>query len=375
MKRILIHLFIAATICSYLLTSCSEEDMMFERETTEALPAIISTDKMLYADTEYLISKPVFVTNGATLSIQPGTLIKAVPASGYGRAALVITRGCRLMANGTADAPIIMSALLKEEGSWDGVIMLGNAPVSYTGEDLHNSIDGADISYGGNYTEDDSGSLNYVRIEYAGAAGGAFSFDGVGRGTTVEHCQSYRSAIDGFTFNGGTVNAKYLISTTSGENGFCFNEGYVGNLQFIKATAPTPRSAWSILACNGTADTGTLKPYTHPVIANLSTDHSEKIHGVNYPIAVSSHSCITLINSGTRNAVVEDGIPYQVIGGEPNALPELEYVLINATKEKSTISPDKFILNPFFVPTNYDGAVAPDIEKDEDWTTEKWVKR
>ena len=105
---------------------------MFERESVETLPAVISADKTLYADTEYLLGKPVFVTNGATLTIQPGALLKALPAVGYGKAALVITKGCRIMAEGTEENPIVMTASVKQAGSWDGLTLLGKAPVSDT---------------------------------------------------------------------------------------------------------------------------------------------------------------------------------------------------------------------------------------------------
>lgn len=180
-KALVAFLFMVAAMCLSMLTSCSNEDEMFDRETTEVLPSVISEDRTLYTDTEYLISKPVFVTNGATLTIQRGALLKALPASGQGKATIVITKGCKIVANGTEDAPIVMTALIKEPGSWDGVIVLGKAPVSYECETLYCGTVATDISYGGSEENDDSGSLQFVRVEYAGAAGGAVTFDGVSR--------------------------------------------------------------------------------------------------------------------------------------------------------------------------------------------------
>lgn len=92
-KALVAFLFMVAAMCLSMLTSCSNEDEMFDRETTEVLPSVFSEDRTLYTDTEYLISKPVFVTNGATLTIQRGALLKALPASGQGKAAIVITKG------------------------------------------------------------------------------------------------------------------------------------------------------------------------------------------------------------------------------------------------------------------------------------------
>lgn len=85
-KALVAFLFMVAAMCLSMLTSCSNEDEMFDRE-TEVLPSVFSEDRTLYTDTEYLISKPVFVTNGATLTIQRGALLKALPASGQGKAA------------------------------------------------------------------------------------------------------------------------------------------------------------------------------------------------------------------------------------------------------------------------------------------------
>ena len=374
-KALVAFLFMMAAMCLSMLTSCSNEDEMFDRETTEVLPSVFSEDRTLYTDTEYLISKPVFVTNGATLTIQRGALLKALPASGQGKAAIVITKGCKIVANGTEDAPIVMTALIKEPGSWDGVIVLGKAPVSYEYETLYCGTVATDISYGGSEGNDDSGSLQFVRVEYAGAAGGAVTFDGVGRGTTIDHCQSYCSGGDGFMFNGGTVNARYLISTGASQNGLCFNEGYTGKLQYVMATAPIRKSVWSVVSCNGTGKLEVPSFYTHPVIANLSTAHDNKSHGRRYPIAVSAYSRLTLVNSSTREAVADDDIPVQLIGGQPGALPGIDYILINATREVSSLTPDRFVLDTFFERTDYEGAVAPDVMKDRDWTKAGWVRQ
>ena len=344
-KALVAFLFMVAAMCLSMLTSCSNEDEMFDRETTEVLPSVFSEDRTLYTDTEYLISKPVFVTNGATLTIQRGALLKALPASGQGKAAIVITKGCKIVANGTEDAPIVMTALIKEPGSWDGVIVLGKASVSYEYETLYCGTVATDISYGGSEGNDDSGSLQFVRVEY------------------------------GFMFNGGTVNARYLISTGASQNGLCFNEGYTGKLQYVMATAPIRKSVWSVVSCNGTGKLEVPSFYTHPVIANLSTAHDNKSHGRRYPIAVSAYSRLTLVNSSTREAVADDDIPVQLIGGQPGALPGIDYILINATREVSSLTPDRFVLDTFFERTDYEGAVAPDVMKDRDWTKAGWVRQ
>lgn len=96
-KALVAFLFMVAAMCLSMLTSCSNEDEMFDRETTEVLPSVISEDRTLYTDTEYLISKPVFVTNGATLTIQRGALLKALPHRVKGKRRLSLQRGVRLL--------------------------------------------------------------------------------------------------------------------------------------------------------------------------------------------------------------------------------------------------------------------------------------
>ena len=374
-KALAAFLFLVAAMCMSIFTSCSQEDGMFERESVETLPAVISADKTLYADTEYLLGKPVFVTNGATLTIQPGALLKALPAVGYGKAALVITKGCRIMAEGTEENPIVMTASVKQAGSWDGLTLLGKAPVSYQGATLYGDDAGTDISYGGTEENDNSGILRYVRVEYAGAGGGAFTFDATGRGTVIDHCQSYRSAYNGFVFNGGTANARYLIATGAEENGLCFNEGYTGKLQYVKATAPTPRSVWSVVSCNGMERTENLMPYTHPVIANLSTAHSTKVHGQCYPLTVSAYSLLTLVNSDTNETGVTDEVTVRFYRGELRGMPGTDYMQVNTVGPEHDVKPDDYQWDVFFERTGYCGSVPPDTGKDGDWTMKEWIKK
>lgn len=373
-KALAAFLLMIAAMCLSILTSCSEEDGMFERGNTETLPTVICTDKILRADTEYLLGSPVFVTNGATLTIEPGTLLKALPASGKGKAALVITKGCKIIAEGSEDMPVVMTSMLKEPGNWGGLIILGKAPLSYRGESMHCGDIPVDISYGGTDGDDNSGILRYVRVEYAGAEGGAFTFNATGKGTVIDHCQSFHSGNDGFTFNGGTVNARYLISTKAEGNGLCFQEGYDGRLQYIKVAASTLRSQWSVISCNGAERDNDRLPYTNPVIANLSTGGKTRAHELRCPVAVTCYSCLTLINSDANDMATPDGIHVQFIGGQAEKVPGTEYLLINATERESKLTADKFTLDPFFEQTSYIGAVPPGTAKEKDWTMSIWIR-
>jgi hypothetical protein len=364
--------WIAVLLCLVLLASCSQDEDLYDPLRHEVLPAVIDTDQILDAGTHYWLTRTVCVTDSATLTILPGTLITADPLPGRQKPALVICSGSRIVANGTEDAPVVLTSAIEEPGSWGGLTVLGQAPVN--NEKTDSLCPGTTFVYGGEKEQDDSGLLYFVRVEYAGATCGALTFKGVGSGTDIDHCQSYRSEKDGFSFLGGTVNARYLVSTSSGGNGFSFQAGYTGKLQFVLATAPASESVCSVMVSNGTSPRTTQRPYTCPVIANFSVDPKDKGGETKYAAVIASNSCLVFINSGMREFFVGEGLEYQMIGGQPPACPDLDYILINTTPQRSFLLPERFRLDAFFVPTNYEGAVAPDREQEENWTKAEWVK-
>ncbi len=232
-----------------------------------AKPAITITDADIVgnvrftADNTYLLSGLVFVEAGETLTIEAGTVIKGRASGPSGdHAVLVVGRGGKIFAEGTARDPIIFTAeaddiddpddiLLSSptasRGLWGGVVILGRASVNTaTGE---NNIEGIDASteprgvYGGGSTpddEDNSGVFRYVSIRHGGAEIGAnneingLTMGGVGRGTTVEHVEVFYNQDDGFEWFGGTVNTRRLISAFAGDDSFDYDEGFRGEHQF-----------------------------------------------------------------------------------------------------------------------------------------------
>ena len=207
---------------------------------------------------EHMMTCQVFVNPGATLTIKPGATIKAQwdedtePAA----PALVIERGAKIMADGTKDEPITFtttSRTLPMRGTWGGVIVLGNAPISTEGGE--NFVEGLEAggAYGGDDPEDDSGVLRYVRIWYGGAVIGqdneinGLTLAGVGNGTTVEFIEVAFNLDDGIELFGGTVNLKYISVLFCGDDAIDTDEGYQGKIQcawFARApcmTNPNPR--------------------------------------------------------------------------------------------------------------------------------------
>ncbi len=213
-------------------------------------------------DNTYFLEGYTFVTNNATLTIEPGTVIKGRVSTGAGAASLIITRGAKIMAEGTADEPIIFTSELDtlngnlgydQTGLWGGVILLGNAsinsrangqPAGTPAQDQVEglSVTGAEVDYatfGGTNDADNSGVMKYVSIRHGGAVIGGdneingLTLGGVGSGTTLEYIEVFANKDDGFEFFGGTVNAKYLVASFGNDDCFDFDQGYRGSLQFL----------------------------------------------------------------------------------------------------------------------------------------------
>ncbi len=216
----------------------------------------ISSDFDLKCNQVYLLEGPVRVLDGATLTIEKGTTIKAKyvdstdPTNVDKFGVLVIEPGSRLIAVGTADQPIVFTSSqpvdMRKPGDWGGIILLGNAPTNHkdsaTMLPTQGKIEGLATSvglYGGVNPDDNSGTLKYLRIEYGGYTiapnneVNGITFGGVGRGTVVDHIQVRMTGDDCFEFFGGTVNAKYLACQYPGDDGFDWDNGYVGKLQFL----------------------------------------------------------------------------------------------------------------------------------------------
>ncbi|MFN8397387.1 MAG: T9SS type A sorting domain-containing protein [Bacteroidia bacterium] len=221
----------------------------------------------------------VYVTNNATLTIQPGTLIKG------NQSALVITRGAKIMASGTASQPIVFTSYQavgqRAPGDWGGVLVLGKAPINDpAGQRLaEGGIDPVKGLYGGTDADDNSGVLEYVRIEYAGIAfqpnneTNGLTMGGVGRGTTVNHIQVSFGGDDSFEFFGGTVNAKHLISYRGVDDEFDTDYGFQGMLQFcvsLRDSSYADVSGSNGFESDNDATGSTNTPNTKPIISNFT---------------------------------------------------------------------------------------------------------
>ena len=265
----------------------------------------ITTATTWTADRVYRLTRIISVANNATLTIQPGTRIVG-PAVADGTnptvAALVVLRGSRLVANGTRELPIVFTSGAAAganafPGDWGGLVLVGNATSNRTGRTVVEGPTPIDsISWnGGTADGDNSGSLNFVRIEFAGAAAqlnvelNCLSMYAVGRGTSVQNVQCLRGLDDHFEWFGGTVDGRNLVSYEAGDDHFDAAEGYRGRVQFIIGLQTGPRvvprpgnvgqlsaeqSGFEIDGCGATAGTCAAgfnsTPFTVPVFANFT---------------------------------------------------------------------------------------------------------
>lgn len=210
--------------------------------------ASITTNTTWTAGNTYYLKAQIYVKNNATLTIEPGVIIRADhTATGAG---LFVTKGAKVMAIGTATSPIVFTSDnavgARNKGDWGGVILLGQG--SYNINNGVNNIEGiaasADTQFGGGLTPDDndnSGTLKYVRIEYAGYKYAdnqeinGLTFGAVGRGTTIDYVQVSNANDDSFEWFGGAVNCKHLVAFRGLDDDFDTDNGYSGTVQFCLA--------------------------------------------------------------------------------------------------------------------------------------------
>lgn len=248
--------------------------------TTETIAAgSITTNTTWTKNKTYLLNGWVYVRDGATLTIEAGTVIRGDKTN---KGSLIIEKGGKLIANGTATEPIVFTsnqaAGSRTYGDWGGIVICGKAPINVTGGS--GTIEGGvGSTYGGTDAADNSGSLQYVRIEFPGIAFvtnseiNGITFGGVGSGTTLDNIQVSYSGDDSFEWFGGTVNAKHLIALRGWDDDFDTDFGFSGMVQFAvslrdPAVADQSQSNGFESDNDGTGSTNT--PYTSAIFSNVS---------------------------------------------------------------------------------------------------------
>ncbi|MFA6400967.1 MAG: hypothetical protein WCX31_04980 [Salinivirgaceae bacterium] len=253
MKNFFFYSLIAV---SALLVSCNEEDPKPTpvEETELTVSANITENTTWETGKTYILGARIAVLSGVTLTIEPGVIVKGQAGSGSNATALIIARGGKLMAEGTAAKPIIFTSIADEiepgqiaspnldptlNGLWGGLIVLGNAPISADAEAVQ--IEGIPASdqnglYGGTKADDNSGVLKYISIRHGGANIGegneinGLTLGGVGSATVIENIEIVANQDDGIEWFGGLVNVSNVVVWNTGDDAIDTDQAWSGVL-------------------------------------------------------------------------------------------------------------------------------------------------
>ena len=268
---------------------------------TVSVSGMISESTTWTNDNIYVLNQKVVVPSGVVLTIQAGTIIKGTEGTGSLASALIIAQGGKLNAVGTATEPIIFTSIndnievgqtagtnLNEtnSGLWGGLIVLGYAPSSFSGDVDVVQIEGipADDTfglYGGEDATDNSGVYQYISIRHGGALIGegneinGLTLGGVGSGTVIENIEVVANVDDGIEFFGGTVNATNLLVWAQGDDAIDIDQGYSGIIDnAIVILGANSDHAFEIDGPEGTA-TGSFTLRNSTIVGNSVTENGE----------------------------------------------------------------------------------------------------
>jgi hypothetical protein len=236
------------------------------------VPAVIDGDTTLGCDQVHVLTA-ISIVNSGTLTIEPGTTIVGGAGS-----ALVIEKAARIDAQGTAEAPIVMTSISepgsRQRGDWGGLVLLGTAPAN-VGEGVAEGFPGTPPTYGGDDAGDDCGVLSYLRVEWAGnevSPGNelnGITFYACGSATSVDHVQVHMGSDDGIEMFGGAFDASYVVITGAADDSIDSDQGFRGSLQHVFAHQD-PTIGDNCLEWSNQGDNFTAEPLTGPTISNFT---------------------------------------------------------------------------------------------------------
>ena len=304
-------IFTLSTIFALAFTGCMQDEAppILEdpgnsgtvENNTVSVSGMISESTTWTNDNIYVLNQKVVVPSGVVLTIQAGTIIKGTEGTGSLASALIVAQGGKLNAVGTATEPIIFTSIndnieigqtagtnLDEtnSGLWGGLIVLGYAPSSFSGDVEVVQIEGipADDTfglYGGDNATDNSGVYKYISIRHGGALIGegneinGLTLGGVGSGTVIENIEVVANVDDGIEFFGGTVNASNLLVWAQGDDALDIDQGYSGTIDnAVVILGANSDHAFEIDGPEGTA-TGSFTLRNSTIVGNAVTENGE----------------------------------------------------------------------------------------------------
>ncbi|MDH7445302.1 hypothetical protein [Aquimarina sp. 2201CG14-23] len=284
-------------------------------EAEEKLPNIIADDTYLTNDVVYLLSGDVYVTNGVTLTIQEGTIIRC---DHINPASLIVTKGSKLIAAGSDAYPIVFTSnkasKSRASGDWGGIIVAGSGKVnSVSGNGVIKGGFNPQFSvYGGDDVDEQTAIIRYVRIEFPGNKSkraensNGLSLFGIGTASIIDHVMVSYSGQDSFNWSGGNNNMRNMVSFKAEDDDFQISEGFKGDLDYLMAVRhpyiTSPKGSYALEIDGYNKDLGYLKPnaitdvtITNSIFVNLS-DNSNYIHTTS-AISASNSALVYLHNS------------------------------------------------------------------------------
>ncbi len=264
------------TACDHLLFTNGEEDPD-GKEIGNGDKEFVFTGNQTLAKGTYTLKGWVYIADGAELTIPAGTVIKGDKET---MAALIVERGGKLHATGTAAQPIVFTSEQdpgsRRPGDWGGIIICGKARNNQTEMQIEG---GPRTKHGGSDDSDDSGELQYVRIEFAGYPFekdkeiNGLTLGSVGSGTTIDHVQVSYCNDDSFEWFGGSVNVKYIIAYRGWDDEFDTDNGFSGNVQYglaIRDSRIADTSQSNGFESDNNASVSAATPYTTATFSNIS---------------------------------------------------------------------------------------------------------
>jgi hypothetical protein len=355
---------------------------------TITLQGRINADTILRKQNTYILKGLVYLVGNHTMTVEAGTTVKG-SFSGSDVASLIITRGSKLNAIGTPSEPIIFTSAAPnpQSGDWGGIVLCGKAPIntSYNGTaglyQVEGGIDNAngdglagsgDAAVPVAIANDNSGTLQYVRIEFAGYAFqpdkeiNSLTMAGVGSGTTIDHIEVTYAKDDAYEWFGGTVNCKYLIAYKTQDDDFDTDNGFSGKVQFgliIRDSVIADISNSEAFESDNNATGTTASPKTTAIFSNITAIG---------PRATLSNIGSTLFRSAThfrRNTGIS--LFNSIIMGWPRGV-EIDATLGTSTAlniEDSTLRLRNITLAGNTVNTRFSGTAGVTITNDAAFTT------
>lgn len=388
----------------FILNACEPEKTgNAENGDNSTISGDVTENVTLKSGETYKLSGEYRVKNGAALTIEEGVTIVAIDDDIVDY--ILIEQGGKIIAQGTASNPIVMTSEKKEYGAWGGLHICGYASTNVEGGTGNSEIGNA--VYGGNNDNDNSGIIRYVRIEYSGYAfdeereSNGFTFYGVGRETTAEYLETYMGSDDGFEFFGGTVNIRYAIAKNCSDDSFDWTEGWRGKAQFIVAYQENSTTLGydcdCLFECDNNGNNFAATPTAHPIIANatlIGNNSADGKMGIRLRAGTEVEIYNSIIMGKSQPLIVETNetetalfnsssvLKYIALSGE---LKSTENIFTNEmfiALEGNTVN-NNFSLNgivgtingafaltdSFFIATDYSGAIS----SGNNWTS-VWAK-